>query len=90
MSYPFEQTELSSYKLKRTFSVDVDNDELVWHRDKEDRLIKVIQGGGWRFQLDEKIPIILENGYSYFIPKNFYHRVLKGSKDLIIEIDLIY
>ena len=34
----------------RTFKKDVQDDELVWHRDKEDREVRVVKGNGWQFQ----------------------------------------
>lgn len=32
----------------RMFSKDVDSMELVWHQDKEDREIEVLEGKGWK------------------------------------------
>jgi len=46
---------LNPYENKgniRTFSKDVDPMELVWHQDKEDRHIEVIDGEGWSIQMD--------------------------------------
>ena len=33
----------------------VKSDELVWHRDKRDRKIRVISGVGWKFQRDNEL-----------------------------------
>ena len=41
----------------RTFSKDVDPMELVWHQDKEDRHIEVLDGEGWSIQMDEPLPM---------------------------------
>jgi hypothetical protein len=71
----------------RTFSCDLDNDELVWHRDKEDRIVEVLEESDWKFQMDNELPIKLEG--QIFIPKNTYHRVIKGTKDLNIRIKKI-
>lgn len=70
----------------RTFSSDVDSDELIWHRDKRDRQITIISGTGWKLQLDDKLPVELIQGKLYDIPKEVYHRVIKGTDDLIIKI----
>ncbi len=71
----------------RIFSENVNEDELVWHRDKEDRMIHVLEGIGWMLQLDNEEPVELEKGKgSYFIPKMVYHRIIKGEGSLTLEI----
>ena len=71
----------------RTFSKSVDEMELIWHRDKEHRKITVLEGDNWQLQMDNELPVSLEVGKTYFIPKLFYHRVLKGTTDLKIRIE---
>ena len=73
--------------LVREFDSDVDVDELVWHRDKKDRYITVKESGNWQLQMDDELPIDLVEGEVYFIPKNHYHRVIKGDTTLVVEID---
>ena len=70
----------------RTFSKSVDEMELIWHRDKEDRKITVLEGIDWKLQMDNELPVSLEVGKTYFIKKLFYHRVLKGTTDLKIRM----
>jgi hypothetical protein len=70
----------------RTFNVDKSQDEYVWHRDKEDRHIEVIEGAGWRFQPAECLPFLLQAGLEFDIKKNEYHRLIKGETDLKIRI----
>ena len=71
----------------RIFSEDVNDEELVWHRDKEDRIIHVLEGTGWMLQLDNEEPVELEKGKgSYSIPKMVYHRIIKGEGSLTLEI----
>jgi len=38
----------------RTFSKDVDPLSLLWHSDREDRMIEVLEGKGWKVQLDNR------------------------------------
>jgi len=71
----------------RTFSKDVDPTSLVWHSDKEDRLIEVLEGEGWKLQLDNKLPLLLSKGDRIFINEGDVHRVLKGTTDLKIKIN---
>ena len=70
----------------RTFSKDVDEMELIWHTDKEDRNIEVLEGKGWRFQRDNELPLELREGDRIFIPRHQVHRVIKGETDLKIKI----
>ena len=83
---PYEQV-IEGNIIRRTFSEDVESEELVWHRDRKDRMVKVIQSDGWKFQYDNDIPIEMECGDSIVILKETFHRILKGKGDLVIEIE---
>jgi hypothetical protein len=61
----------------RHFNYDVDIDELIWHRDLEDRLILPIGTTDWLIQMDNQLPKKI-NGL-FFIPKETYHRIIKGT-----------
>ena len=68
----------------REFSEDIDEDRLVWHRDLEDRLLKVINNNNsWKIQIDNELPRDIDH---VFIPKLTYHRLIKGEGNLIISI----
>lgn len=82
----YTQEKLSQNKFKRIFSVDVDSNELQWHRDANNRLVEVIQGGDWKFQIEDELPMTLTDNMTLYISKEVYHRVIKGSDDLIILI----
>jgi len=75
--------------ILREFSADVDSDELVWHKDKKDRKVRIIEGTDWLLQFDDEMPITLLEGEEYFIPKNIFHRVIKGENLLKLEIEEI-
>ena len=72
--------------MRRVFKESVDTDELKWHRDQYDRMVFVESGKGWKLQMDEELPQDLQVGQKYFIPKETYHRVIKGTGDLVIEV----
>ena len=72
----------------RTFTEDVNEEELVWHRDKEDRIIHVLEGNEWMLQMDNEEPVKLEKGKNYSIPKMEYHRIIKGEGSLTLEIEV--
>ena len=71
----------------RTFSKDVDEMDLIWHRDDEDRNIEVLEGKGWFFQRDNELPLELKEGDRIFMPRHQVHRVIKGETDLKISIN---
>lgn len=71
----------------RTFLRDVEEEELVWHRDHSHRAIHILQGHGWKLQKDDELPVELEIGKDYYILKDEYHRLLKGEGDLVLRIE---
>ena len=83
---PYKEV-IESNVIVRTFSEDVKSEELVWHRDKNDRVVEVIQSNGWKFQMDNELPKTLESGNVVEIPKETFHRVIKGEGNLIIKIN---
>lgn len=84
--FPFTETKRGKV-LIREFSENVDKGELIWHRDREDRTITILESKGWKLQMDNTLPVVLEEGKSYNIPKNTYHRIIKGEGKLILELE---
>ena len=70
----------------RTFPFNLNEEELVWHRDHNDRNVKVLTGEGWKVQMDNQLPKEIKRGDEFFIPKETYHRVIKGTTDLVVKI----
>ena len=70
--------------IVRTFSQDIDEEELVWHREREDRQVTILEETDWQFQFDNELPQVLKN--TIFIPKNTYHRLIKGTGELNVHI----
>ena len=84
---PYTDTKHNSNSWIREFAPDVDNHELVWHRDKKDRIVKVLDGDGWIFQMDEEVPCEMKRGDILNVPKETYHRLYKsGVNTLRIQI----
>jgi len=73
----------------RTFTSNVNVEELKWHRDRENRLVEVIEGDNWFIQFDNELPKPLIPGKQYIIPEGVYHRVIKGDSKLKIKINVI-
>lgn len=82
---PFIETQTSEHYI-REFSINTPEEEFVWHRDQEDRIIKSLNDSNWYYQSDNNLPILLESNKEIFIPKGEYHRVIKGSSNLILQI----
>jgi len=83
---PFEQ-EIEDNKLIRTFLPSVDSEELKWHQDDKDRIVTVIEDGGWMFQKEDMLPNKLSKNQKLQIPKFVWHRVIKGNDKLVVEIE---
>ena len=88
MKLPFEEKIIDDKRL-RTFSLDVDDGELKWHRDRENRLVEVIEGGDWYLQMDDELPKKLVVGEKYYIPEGVYHRVITGNQELKVLITFV-
>ena len=87
---PFEENQIGESLFIRKFSVKTSDDELIWHRDREDRIIKAIEGEGWMIQMDNRLPISLSRHKQIFIKKGEWHRIIKGTSNLTLEVKKIY
>lgn len=83
--FPFEE-RLEEGMHIRTFKEDVDNDELVWHRDREDRIVFPLHETDWKIQFDNNVPQNIEPQNPILIESGRYHRIIKGHKDLNLKI----
>ena len=81
---PYVDKKEEDYTI-RTFSQDTPSFELVWHRDKEDRVVQAMHDTDWLFQMDNDIPRRLTES-KLFIPKETYHRIIKGTGYLVVKI----
>lgn len=70
----------------RIFNNDIDEMELVWHRDRNTRIIKPLNENDWQLQIDNELPFHLSMNKSYIIKKDVYHRLIKGTTILKILI----
>jgi hypothetical protein len=87
--YPYNEKINERNEKLRTFTSNVNDEELKWHRDREDRLVEVIEGDNWFIQFDNELPKPLIPGKQYIIPEGVYHRVIKGNSILKIKINVI-
>ena len=83
---PYEQKNLNNGVFLRTFSKDILSEELVWHRDYNDRIVEVLEGENWEIQFENELPQSLNIGEQYVIPAYTYHRIKRGTTDLKVII----
>ena len=53
---PFDEESINENTKIRTFSNNINSEELKWHRDREDRVVTVLENKNWSLQMDNKIP----------------------------------
>ena len=82
---PYKENRIGNI-INRVFDSNVNESELTWHRDKEDRIVLPLNESDWYLQMDNELPVKLNINKEYHIPKNVYHRVIKGSTDLKVQI----
>ena len=80
---PYKQITISEGVFAREFSNDANSEELVWHRDPQDRIIEPLHETDWKFQYDNNTPESLKR---LFIRKGVYHRLIKGTEDLKLKV----
>ena len=83
---PYTERILNESISLRKFSKNVSQNHLVWHRDKENRTIVVLEGLGWEFQRDNHLPESISAGDRIEVSAGEYHRLIKGNTNLIVTI----
>lgn len=85
MELPFSEKINNGFHI-RTFSSDLNENELKWHFDEEDRIVICENETDWLFQYDNELPITIKKNKPIFIQKNIYHRIIKGTNNLKLKI----
>ncbi len=89
--FPFKELLIENNEVyvlvERTFKKDLDSDELIWHRDREDREITLKEGSGWYLQIENELPKLIQKESIFKIPKETWHRIInKNRTKLIINV----
>jgi hypothetical protein len=80
---PYFEVQTCEY-IYRKFTQDTPEEELVWHRDENDREVEILEPTDWLFQFDNELPQLLKE--KLFIPRETYHRLIKGTGNLGVRI----
>ena len=76
-------------RLIRKFPKETEAHLLKWHTDEEDRIVWPLNDNDWKFQFDNELPIPFDGTLGIKIKKGIFHRIIKGTTDLILQIDKI-
>jgi hypothetical protein len=82
---PYKETIHNNFII-RILDKNTHENDLVWHRDSSNRIVIPIEGENWKFQFDNKLPQHIKKFEEIVIPKNIYHRVIKGDTPLKLYI----
>ena len=85
---PFTEKIEEGYHI-RTFNSTLDESELKWHYDEEDRIVICESNTDWLFQMDNELPVKININTPIFIPEGEYHRIIKGNGDLTLKVKKI-
>tara|TARA_R110000851_G_scaffold5268_4_gene21890 strand:- start:1916 stop:2194 length:279 start_codon:yes stop_codon:yes gene_type:complete len=83
---PYIEKKIDEKTFFREFSIEIDDNELSWHRDAENREIEVVAGKNWKFQYDNCLPVVIKPGDKITVEKNEWHRIIKGDTNLKLVI----
>jgi hypothetical protein len=83
MNLPFIENKQEGHFL-RTFSEQVDETDLLWHRDLEDRIVEPTTPTDWKLQLEDQLPENINK--QIFIPRLHWHRLIKGTDNLTLKL----
>ncbi len=83
---PYIENKINDNVVIREFQEGIESDEMKWHWDEEDRIVKVLEDTDWEFQIDNQLPIQMKKDTELFIPKGTWHRVIKKSGNLVVKI----
>lgn len=81
---PFEEIEKGKISIRK-FSENTNSEEFHWHRDNEDRIVIPLHETDWMFQRDNQLPEPIVGKIK--IKAGEWHRVIKGTGDLEIQVE---
>lgn len=70
----------------RKFDTSAVTSESSWHRDEKTRSVEVLEGKDWQIQVDNRVPVSMNEGDVYRIPAKMWHRIIPGQGELTVLI----
>jgi len=83
--HPYIEEKKEGIRI-RTFSSETPEEELKWHWDEENRIVKPLAENDWLFQFDNELPFKIDRPIS--IEAGMIHRVIRGTTDLKVSIEI--
>jgi hypothetical protein len=83
MTKPYKEEFIDGW-FYRTFTEETAKSEMVWHRDREDRLVEAVVPTDWLIQMEDSLQVPIKG--QIFVPMGAWHRAIKGSGELKIRI----
>lgn len=84
-SRPYKQIRKKGFII-REFHHKTNPADFVWHKDRLNRKVKILNGSGWQMQFENALPFELVEGHNYYVPSMTWHRIIPGINTLKIEI----
>ena len=81
---PYTDIKENKNTVSRLFPSWIKPNQLKWHMDDEDRTIVAVNNTNWQFQLEDQLPVPLNE--PIFIKRHQWHRLIKGDGHLILSI----
>ena len=81
---PYLDIETDGNLVTQKFGAEIDPVELMWHRDDEARTVEAVNPTDWQIQLEDRLPFALDHAIN--INRHEWHRLIKGSGELILKI----
>lgn len=82
---PFSEKILEGFHVRK-FDSDINELELKWHFDEQDRVVICENDTDWLLQMDNELPFKIKKNEPIFIPEGEYHRIIKGTGDLVVKV----
>lgn len=80
----YREKEIAVNLYERYFPSFTKPNQLKWHMDDEDRLIRTLMPTNWQIQLEDQLPVSLNQ--PIFIKKHQWHRLIKGTGSLTLKV----
>jgi len=83
----YSDESISKNEIIRKFYSNLPQEELLWHRDIESRIISSTLKTNWKIQLEDELPKVID--CEIFIEEGKWHRLIKGDGDLVLKIIIV-